>query len=120
MVPTGVAHPTTSGRSDAASPNSVTASSDHLRVSRSRTSERDAVVTSVTNAPVSAWRSQVSVVVTTPSVVRLRRSHASFGAEKYGSRGSPVSSPSRTRCSASASVTETARRSCHEIAVVSG
>ena len=39
-------------------------------------------MTSVTNRPVSACTSQASVVVTTPDVVRLRRSQAIFGAEK--------------------------------------
>ena len=72
------------------------------RVSRSSTIERDAVVTSVTNPPVSAWSNQVSVVVTTPSVVRFRRSHASFGAEKYGSSGRPEIAASRSRCAVEA------------------
>ncbi len=42
----------------------------------------EAVVASVTYAPVRRCRSQASVVVTTPSVVTLRRSHAIFGAAK--------------------------------------
>src|SRR5665213_2724453 len=120
VVPIGVAHPTTSGRSVRARPKIATASSDQPRLSRSSTMERDAVVTSVTNSPVRAWSSQVSVVVTTPSVVRLRRNQASFGAEKYGSSGSPEMAPSRSRCGPSWSVTEVARRSCHDRAVVSG
>ena len=44
--------------------------------------DRLAVVASVTNAPVSWCRSQVSDVVTTPPVSTLRRSHAILGVEK--------------------------------------
>ena len=45
-------------------------------------SEREAVVTSVTNSPVSLLAIQVSVVVTTPSRVRFSRSQTIFGAVK--------------------------------------
>ena len=47
----------------------------------------------------------MSVVVTTPSVVTLRRSQAIFGAEKYGSSTSPVRAASMSACSASSGVT---------------
>ena len=62
----------------------------------------------------------MSVVVTTPSVVRFRRSQASFGAEKYGSRGSPEMAVSRSRWGWRSSVTDVALRSCHDRAVVNG
>ncbi len=62
-----------------------------------------AVETSVTNAPHNRCTSQVSVVVTTPSVVMFARIHAIFGAEKYGSSTRPVrcatmSADRRQRC----------------------
>ena len=83
-------------------------------------SERLAVDASVTNSPHSWCTSQESVVVTTPSVVRLRRSHAIFGAEKYGSSTSPVRAASMSACSASSSHSRLARRSCQTIAGDSG
>jgi hypothetical protein len=51
-------------------------------VSRSTASDRLAVEASVTNSPVRRWMIHASVVVTTPLVVRLSRSHLIFGAEK--------------------------------------
>ena len=71
-------------------PNAPQASSDHAAVSRSRSSQRDAVAASVTNAPHSRWSSQVSDVVATPSVVTCSRSQVILGAAKYGSSSSPV------------------------------
>ena len=51
-------------------------------VSRSVSNERLAVAASVTNSPVGWITSQLSLVVTTPAVVALRRSQCIFGAEK--------------------------------------
>ena len=82
VSPTNWSHATTSGVASSASPNSSISSASHVAVSRSSSSERLAVDTSVTNAPHSRCTSQVSVVVTTPARVTLARSHAIFGAEK--------------------------------------
>ena len=74
----------------------------------------------MTNSPVSWWISQLSEVVTTPSRVTLRRSHASFGAEKYGSSTSPVRWAKVSLCTASSAQMLSARRSCHTIMFDSG
>ncbi len=80
--PISCAQPTTAGRSSPSSPKTAQACSDQLRRSRSSSNVLEAVVTSVTKAPVSRWRSHESVVVTTPDPVTLRRSHFIFGAAK--------------------------------------
>ena len=74
----------------------------------------------MTNAPHSRCTSQVSVVVTTPARVMLVRIHAIFGAEKYGSHTSPVRRASSSAWPLSAAQIDSARRSCHTIAGVSG
>ena len=91
-------------------------------MSRSRSSHRDAVAASVTNAPHSRCSSQVSDVVATPAVVTCSRSHVIFGAAKYGSSSSPVSAASHVSQPSAASRSQTSadRRSCQTSAVASG
>ena len=74
----------------------------------------------MTKAPHSRCTSQVSVVVTTPSRVRLARIHAIFGAEKYGSSTRPVRRATSSAEPASAAQMDSARRSCQTIAGLSG
>ena len=89
-------------------------------LSRPVSRDRLAVDASVTSSPQRWWTSQLSVVVTTPSVVTLRRSQAILGAEKYGSRTRPVRSATQSEASCSSATSGSARRSCQTIADDSG
>ena len=111
---------TISGMRSSPSPNSPNNSRFHSWAPRLTASERLAVVASVTNSPVSRFSSQTSDVVTTPPVSTCRRSHAIFGAEKYASSTNPVSAVRASAWSANSAHTDSARRSCHPIACVSG
>jgi hypothetical protein len=82
VVPMFVVQLTISGNVAGSTPNNAHASADHWRVSRSISAVRDAVLTSVTYAPVRRWISHESVVVTTPAVVTFSRSHNTFGPTK--------------------------------------
>jgi hypothetical protein len=62
----------------------------------------------------------VSVVVTTPSVVMLARIQAILGAEKYGSSTRPLRCATVSADADSGPQTDSARRSCHTTAGVSG
>ncbi len=90
VVPTKLSQATISGSRLPARLNRPSSSESQAPVSRSVASDRLAVEASVTRAPVSWCTSPESRVVTTPSRVTWRRSHACFGAEKYGSSTRPV------------------------------
>ena len=122
VVPTTSSQATISGSASSSSPNRPSSSSSQsigVDVQEQGPAGRRRVGDEL--AGTAGARSQVSVVVTTPSVVMLPRSHAIFGAEKYGSSTSPVRCgdaaravrPARRRRSS-------ARRSCHTIAGDSG
>ena len=82
VFPTAASQSTTAGCPAGSSPNAAQASSDHVVLSRSSSSVREAVAASVTKAPVRRWFSQASTVVTTPSSPPSRRSQAILGAAK--------------------------------------
>ena len=90
VVPTLSSQATIRGIGSSSSPNSASRPRSQSTRSMSNSSDRLAVDASVTNSPQSWCTSQLSVVVTTPSVVTWRRSQVIFGAEKYGSSTSPV------------------------------
>lgn len=120
VCPTISSQPTIAGSDSPASPNRSSSSPSQDGESSAVSSDRLAVDASVTKAPHNRCTSQVSVVVTTPARARLARSHAIFGAEKYGSSTSPVRWATRSAESANCAQTDSARRSCHTIAGVSG
>jgi hypothetical protein len=116
VVPTISSQSAIRGSASPSSSNICSSSRSQSIRSISRIRERLAVAGSVTNSPVSLWTSQLSVVVTTPSVVTCRRSQVIFGAEKYGSSTSPVRADSSSRRFSRPAHTSAARRSCHTIA----
>src|ERR1700694_2915852 len=120
VEPTTRSLATMSGSRSPDRPNRAPSSGAQSTVSRSVSSERLAVAASVTNAPVRWCTIQLSVVVTTPAVVQLARSHAILGAEKYGSRTRPVRCSTQLFASDLLRHNASARRSCHTSAVLSG
>ena len=120
VLPTIWSQPTISGSASPVSPNRPSRSSSHATVSSAINSDRLAVEASVTNAPHSRCTSQVSVVVTTPAVVMFARIHAILGAEKYGSSTRPVRWATVSADADSDAQIDSARRSCHTTAGVSG
>ncbi|CAB4961084.1 unannotated protein [freshwater metagenome] len=120
VLPTISSHATRRGSRSPSSPKIPRSSGSQRVVSRSRTSDLLAVVTSLTNSPVRWWTSQASVVVTTPSRVTLRRSQVILGAEKYGSRTRPVRRAMSAACAERSAQIPAERLSCHTIACDSG
>ena len=120
VSPTISSQATILGIGSSESPNTSSRSSLHVAESRSSSNDRLAVDASVTKAPQSRCNSQVSVVVTTPSRVKLALIHAILGAEKYGSSTRPVRRATSSADSARAPQMDSARRSCHTIAGPNG
>ena len=86
-MPTGPSASTTSGIRSPSRPKMSSARGDQATLSRSRSWVRPAVAASVTNAPVSRWTSQASLVVTTPSRVRFAAYPGHLGRGEVGVEG---------------------------------